>query len=68
MAEQFGLEQAFGDRAAVDRDERGDRLSLARMAVDELCDMLLADTGFAGDQDGVGQTWPDAEWIARCRA
>ena len=51
VAEQLGAEQVLGDGAAVERDERGVRVLLAGI-VDELREQLLADAGFAFDQDG----------------
>ena len=48
VAEQLGLEQVLGHRAAVDRDER---LVLARArAVNGAREQLLAGAGLAGDQ------------------
>jgi hypothetical protein len=48
MAEQFAFDQAFGQRRAIDCDER---LSGARAdKVQRLGQMFLACTGFAVDQ------------------
>jgi hypothetical protein len=49
MTEQNAFDQVFGNRAAVDDDEG---LVLARaVGLDGARDQLLADTGFAFDQD-----------------
>ena len=49
VAEQLGLEQRFGERRAIDGDERGS-LALA-VGVDQMGDDFLADPAFTGDQD-----------------
>ena len=48
VAEQLGLEQALGDRRAVDLDQRP--LALGAAGVDGAGDQLLAGAGLAGDQ------------------
>jgi hypothetical protein len=64
VAEQLGLDQAVGDRRAVDRDERpGVAL---RGAVDGAREQLLAGAGLAGDEDGGrGRTNPPREVESR---
>ena len=52
VAEELGAEQVLGDGAAVEGDERGVRCSSCAGIVDELREQLLADAGFAFDQDG----------------
>ncbi len=50
MPEQFALEEGFGDRAAVDGDERASRAG--GFVVHQLRDEFLARPAFARDQDG----------------
>src|SRR6185295_16294178 len=50
VAEQLGLEQRLGDRAAVDRDERA--VAPTRPAVHGTRDELLAGAALAFDQHG----------------
>ena len=50
MAEQFGFQQMFRDRRAIDRDERP--LGAVRAGVDVARQHFLAGAGFAGDHDG----------------
>ncbi len=53
VAEEFGLDQALGDRGAVDRDKGG--LAPATRSVEGPRNELLAGPGLAGDEDrGVG--------------
>ena len=49
MAEEFGLEQGFGQRGAVDRDER--RAAARAALVNEPGDDFFADAAFTRDQD-----------------
>ena len=54
VAEELALQQVFGDRGAVDRDEG--RVAPVRLHVDVARHHLLAGAAFAGDQDrGVGR-------------
>ena len=50
VAEQFGLQQMFGDRRAINRNERP--LGAGRARVDVARQHFLAGTGLAGDHDG----------------
>ena len=62
MAEQFALEQVFGNGAAIDRDES--LVPAARFRVQRLGSHFLARPAFAGDEDArarIGDLFDRAE-------